>query len=82
MIEFILWMPLGAGLLACAMPKRWVPVPPLLLGVAQLGMVIALISTFDPALALYPGLILSRSDDSVNTQLSEVSPQGTEVARR
>jgi hypothetical protein len=35
------------------------------------------------ALALYPGLILSRSDDSVEAQLAEVSqPQGTEVARR
>jgi NADH-quinone oxidoreductase subunit M len=48
MIEFILWMPLGAGLLACAMPQRWISVPPLLLGVVQLGMVIALVAGFDP----------------------------------
>jgi NADH-quinone oxidoreductase subunit M len=51
-IQTILWMPLAAGLLACAMPRRWVPVLPLLAGVAQLGVVILTISRFDPALGL------------------------------
>ncbi len=45
-------MPLAAGLLACALPRRWVPVLPLLAGVAQLGVVIGIISHFDPALGL------------------------------
>jgi NADH-quinone oxidoreductase subunit M len=42
----------------------------------------ALVATI-VALSLWPGLILERSDDSVDAQLAEVSqPQGTEVARR
>jgi NADH-quinone oxidoreductase subunit M len=51
-IQTILWMPLAAGLLACAMPRRLVPVVPLLGGVLQLGVVIVTISRFDPALGL------------------------------
>jgi NADH-quinone oxidoreductase subunit M len=51
-IETILWMPLAAGLLACAMPRRLVPVVPLALGMVQLGVVIVVISKFDPALGL------------------------------
>jgi NADH-quinone oxidoreductase subunit M len=51
-IQILLWMPLAAGLLACAMPQRWVPLPPLLAGVARLGVVIWVISRFDPSLGL------------------------------
>jgi NADH-quinone oxidoreductase subunit M len=52
MIQFFLWMPLGAALLACALPRRWVPVVPLLGGLVNLGMVIAMIARFDPALGV------------------------------
>jgi NADH-quinone oxidoreductase subunit M len=51
-IQILLWAPLAAGLLACAMPQRLVPAPPLLAGVARLGVVIWIISRFDPALGL------------------------------
>jgi NADH-quinone oxidoreductase subunit M len=47
------------------------------------GTVVGALVACIVALAFYPGLILGRSDDSVNTQLSELNqPQGTEVARR
>ncbi len=52
MIQILLWMPLAAGLLACAMPQRLVPLPPLLAGVAGLGLVIWVISQFDPSLGI------------------------------
>ena len=52
MIQILLWMPLAAGLLACAMPQRLVPGPPLLAGVARLVVVIWIISRFDPALGI------------------------------
>ena len=34
-IQILLWAPLAAGLLACAMPQRLVAVPPLLTAVIQ-----------------------------------------------
>jgi NADH-quinone oxidoreductase subunit M len=47
------------------------------------GTVIGALVACIVALALYPGLILGRSDESVQTQLTAVSePEGTEVARR
>ncbi len=47
------------------------------------GTVVGALVACIVALALYPGLILSRSDDSVNAQLTKASqPPGTEVARR
>jgi NADH-quinone oxidoreductase subunit M len=47
------------------------------------GTVVGVLVACIVALAFYPGLILGRSDDSVNAQLTEVSqPEGTEVARR
>jgi NADH-quinone oxidoreductase subunit M len=51
-IQILLWMPLAAAVLACLMPQRLVAVPPLLAGVARLGVVIWVISEFDPALGL------------------------------
>jgi NADH-quinone oxidoreductase subunit M len=52
MIQILLWMPLAAGLLACAMPRRLVPLPPLAAGVARLALVIWVIAEFDPALGI------------------------------
>jgi NADH-quinone oxidoreductase subunit M len=47
------------------------------------GTVVGALVACIVALALYPGLILGRSDDSVQTQLTAVNePEGTEVARR
>jgi NADH-quinone oxidoreductase subunit M len=51
-IQILLWMPLAAGLLACAMPRRLVPLPPLAAGVARLALVIWVIAEFDPALGI------------------------------
>jgi NADH-quinone oxidoreductase subunit M len=51
-IQILLWMPLAAGLLACAMPQRLVPLPPLAAGVARLALVIWVIAEFDPALGI------------------------------
>jgi NADH-quinone oxidoreductase subunit M len=52
LIQLVLWAPLAAGLLACAMPQRLVPLPPLVAGIARLGVVIWVISRFDPGLGL------------------------------
>jgi NADH-quinone oxidoreductase subunit M len=52
MIQILLWMPLAAGLLACAMPQRLVPLPPLAAGGARLALVIWVIAEFDPALGI------------------------------
>jgi NADH-quinone oxidoreductase subunit M len=51
-IQILLWMPLAAGLLACAMPQRLVPLPPLAAGLARLALVIWVIAEFDPALGI------------------------------
>ena len=52
MIQILLWAPLAAGLLACAMPQRLVPVPPLLTAVIRLGLVIYVVANFNPSLGL------------------------------
>jgi NADH-quinone oxidoreductase subunit M len=52
MIQILLWTPLAAGLLACAMPQRLVPLPPLLTAVTRLGLVIYVVATFNPSLGL------------------------------
>jgi NADH:ubiquinone oxidoreductase subunit 4 (subunit M) len=47
------------------------------------GIVVGALVACIVALAIYPGLILGRSDDAVSAQLTEVSqPQGAEIARR
>ena len=52
MIQILLWAPLAAGLLACAMPQRLVPLPPLLTAVTRLVLVIYVVATFNPSLGL------------------------------
>jgi NADH-quinone oxidoreductase subunit M len=52
MIQILLWTPVAAGLLACAMPQRLVPLPPLLTAVTRLGLVIYVVATFNPSLGL------------------------------
>jgi NADH-quinone oxidoreductase subunit M len=52
MIQILLWTPLAAGLLACAMPRRLVPLPTLLTAVTRLGLVIYVVATFNPSLGL------------------------------
>ena len=52
MIQILLWAPLAAGLLACAMPQRLVPIPPLLTAVTRLGLVIYVVARFNPSLGI------------------------------
>ena len=52
MIQILLWAPLAAGLLACAMPQRLVPLPPVLTAVIRLGLVIYVVAKFNPSLGL------------------------------
>ncbi len=52
MIQILLWAPLAAGLLACVMPQRLVPLPPLLTAVTRLGLVIYVVARFNPSLGL------------------------------
>jgi NADH-quinone oxidoreductase subunit M len=51
-IQILLWAPLAAGLLACAMPQRLVPLPPLLTAVTRLVLVIYVVANFNPSLGL------------------------------
>ncbi len=52
MIQILLWAPLAAGLLACAMPQRLVPLPPLLTALTRLGLVIYVVANFNPSIGL------------------------------
>ncbi len=52
MIQILLWAPLAAGLLACAMPQKLVPLPPLLTAVTRLVLVIIVVARFNPSLGL------------------------------
>ena len=52
MIQILLWAPLAAGLVACAMPQRLVPLPPLLTAITRLGLVIYVVANFNPSLGL------------------------------
>jgi NADH-quinone oxidoreductase subunit M len=52
MIQILLWAPLAAGLLACAMPQRLVPLPPLLTAITRLGLLIYVVAKFNPSLGL------------------------------
>ncbi len=52
MIQILLWAPLAAGLLACAMPKALVPLPPVLTALTRLVLVIYVVANFDPSLGL------------------------------
>jgi NADH-quinone oxidoreductase subunit M len=51
-IQILLWAPLAAGLVACAMPQRLVPLPPLLTAITRLGLVIYVVANFNPSLGL------------------------------
>jgi NADH-quinone oxidoreductase subunit M len=51
-IQILLWAPLAAGLLACAMPERLVPLPPLLTAATRLVLVIIVVARFNPSLGL------------------------------
>ncbi|HET8592056.1 MAG TPA: NADH-quinone oxidoreductase subunit M [Solirubrobacterales bacterium] len=52
MIQILLWAPLAAGLLACAMPQRLVAIPPLLTAIIRLGLVIYVVARFNPSLGI------------------------------
>jgi NADH-quinone oxidoreductase subunit M len=51
-IQILLWAPLAAGLVTCAMPQRLVPLPPLLTAITRLGLVIYVVANFNPSLGL------------------------------
>jgi NADH-quinone oxidoreductase subunit M len=51
-IQILLWAPLAAGLVACAMPQRLVPLPPLLTALTRLVLVIYVVANFNPSLGL------------------------------
>jgi NADH-quinone oxidoreductase subunit M len=51
-IQILLWAPFAAGLLACAMPQRLVPLPPLLTAIVRLGLVIYIVARFNPSLGI------------------------------
>jgi NADH-quinone oxidoreductase subunit M len=51
-IQILLWAPLAAGLLACAMPQRLVAIPPLFTGIVRLGLVIYVAARFNPSLGI------------------------------
>ncbi len=52
MIQILLWAPLAAGLLACAMPQKLVPLPPLITALTRLVLVIYVVANFNPSLGL------------------------------
>jgi NADH-quinone oxidoreductase subunit M len=51
-IQILLWAPLAAGLLACVMPQKLVPLPPLATAITRLVLVIYVVSKFNPSLGL------------------------------
>jgi NADH-quinone oxidoreductase subunit M len=51
-IQILLWAPLAAGLLACVMPQRLVPLPPLATAITRLLVVIVIVAKFNPSLGL------------------------------
>src|SRR5262245_42266899 len=52
MIQILLWAPLAAGLAACLMPQRLVPLPPILTAITRLVLLIIVIAQFNPSLGI------------------------------